>query len=428
MPTPDGISSRIDSPDPRALPSETSPGYLGFTSFHQVYQETQNSLSLIQGASILTSLRSPRLPGSGSGTGSATPDQNGADPNHAGPAAFLSPQTLQTCLTVLRRIPGEDAALALFLKHANPNDGWIRLAARRLVESLHDAFGRELRSRRPADLEAMAHAVSASTARPLLAEDAEPDAERWMAAFSGRRMRWESLGVLFTYWAFAAMADHPHRPELGVGMEAAAAEALDPRRVTLAYKEAAQLCIELCRGCAPNSLSLYLGYKNAILDSILVGDAAPSFWCRMGEVVASATYLGFHALPQDDHEVTAAAQARRRLVSQIFVIDKVAASFSGRPPLLSRKYMLTSLPLDLSDEVLLAGGDVLARAVEALDEKGWNQEGNFYSTTIVRARRLQAFLIDETMEFALGNPIYASIEALLWVPIFQTRIDSLSRS
>lgn len=356
-------------------------------------------------------MKSPRLPGRGSESAAADQD----DPE--GPALSLSPQTLETCLTVLRRIPGEDVALSLFLKHANPNDGWIRLAARRLVESLHAAFGRALRSRRPADLEAMAHAISASTARPL-AEDAEPDAERWMASFSGRRLRWECVGVLFTYWAFAALADHPHRPELlGHGSGGAGGvgggEKLDPRRVMLAYKEAAQLCIELCRGCAPNSLFLYLTYKNAILESVLVGDAAPSFWCRLGEVVATATYLGFHALAHDDDEVTVAAQARRRLVSQIFVIDKVAASFSGRPPLLGRKYMLTSPPLDLSDEALLAGGDVLARAVEALDEKGWNQEGKFYSTTIVRARRLRASLIDEIMEFALGNPIYASIEALL---------------
>lgn len=364
--------------------------------------------------------------------------ETAADPSK--PPA-LSPRTLETCLNVLRRIPGEDVALSLFLKHANPNDGWIRLAARRLVESLYAAFGRELRSRRPADLEDMAQAVSANTARPLAEDEQEPDSGRWMASFSGRRMRWESVGVLFTYWAFAALADHTHQPELllllhgaragagagaGQGDGGEGREVIDPRRVMFAYKEAAQLCMELCRGCAPNSLLLYLAYKNAVLESVLVGDAAPSFWRRLGEVVATATYLGLHALAHDN-ELTVAAQARRRLVSQIFVIDKVAASFSGRPPLLSRKYMLTSPPLDLSDEVLLAGGDALARAAQALDEKGWNREGRFYSTTIVRARRLLASVMDEIMELALGNPVYASIEALLWVPFNSNRPPSRSR-
>lgn len=379
----------------------------------------------------------------------------------------LSPRTLETCLAVLRRIPGEDVALSLFLKHANPNDGWIRLAARRLLESLHVAFGRELRSRRPADLEDMAHVISANTAQPLaednyedeedgdLDEAAAPgrgrdegrgerlsDSERWMASFSGRRMRWEGIGVLFTYWGFAGLADHPHRPELPVADGSGSGEGtpgaglgFDPRRVTLAYKEAAQLCMELCKGCAPNSLGLYLAYKNAVLESVLSGDAAPTFWRGLGEVVATVTYLGYHALGQGEEQesdreltttTTVAAQARRRLVSQIFVIDKVAASFSGRPPLLGRKYMLTPLPLDLSDEALLAGGETLARAVAALDERGWNTEGKFFSTTIVRARRLLAVVKDEIMELALGNPIYASTEALLWVafgviPLFSCR-------
>lgn len=386
----------------------------------------------------------------------------------------LSPRTLETCLAVLRRIPGEDVALSLFLKHRNPNDGWIRLAARRLVVSLHAAFGRELRSRRPADLEAMAHVISANTAQPLgedsfqdeddgdPGEAAEPepeqepepglrgrgegqrqrprpsDSERWMASFSGRRMRWEGIGVLFTYWGFAGLADHSHRPEL---LLPGAGPGFDPRRVTLAYKEAAQLCAELCRGCAPNSLGLYLAYKNAILESVLSGDAAPSFWRALGEVVAMVTYLGYHALGQQGEEpdhaqaqeqptttttTTVEAQARWRLVSQIFVVDKVAASFSGRPPLLGRKYMLTPLPLDLSDEALLAGGETLARAVAALDERGWNTEGRFLSTTIVRARRLLAVVKDEIMELALGNPIYASTDALLWVPPWVFNLSQFS--
>lgn len=360
-------------------------------------------------------MKSPRS------TGSADPAGPSTDPEK--PPA-LTPRTLEMCLLVLRRIPGEDVALSLFLGHSNPNDGWIRLAARRLLESLYAAFGRELRSRRPQDLEDMARIISANTARSLV-EDEEPDAERWITSFSGRRMRWECLGVLFTYWSFAALSDQAHRPELvrlfggdGSGLreddEHHQPQSIDPRRVTLAYKETAQVCIDLCRGCAPNSLLLYLTFRNAILESVLVGDAAPSFWCRLGEVVARATYLGLHAMAtHGEEDLTAASQAKRRLISQIFVVDKVAASFSGRPPLLSRKYMVTSLPLDLSDEVLLAGGEIVTKAAQALDDRGWNQEGKFYPTTIVRARRLRAAITDEIMEFALVEPTYSSTEALL---------------
>lgn len=100
-------------------------------------------------------------------------------------------------------------------------------------------------------------------------------------------------------------------------------------------------------------------------------------------------------------------------MSQVFVIDKVAAAFSGRPPLLSSKYMVTPLPLDLSDEALMADADTLAKEYQALDENGWNKRNECCSATIVRARRLLMTVKDKIMEMALGCPMSTSTEALL---------------
>lgn len=385
-----------DSPESRNHTSETGPGYLGFTSFSAVFQETQNSLSLVKGplmgiSSVLTT----------------SPPVSAIENGHAGATTVvLSPRSLETSLLVLNRIPAEDDALSLFEKHTNPNDGWMRLAAKRLLESLLSVFGRTLRSRKPRDLEEMAHLLSSNTAKPLTEDELEP--ESWLSSFSGPNMRWEGLGILFTYWALAALADQPHRPDLLRDADKRTAP------MTLLYKEAADICIELCRGCKPNSLLLYLVYKAAILESMIAGDAAPSFWRRHGDNIALLTYLGLHALHDDKPYIpTAAKEVRRRLVSQLFVIDKVAASFSGRPPLLSRKYMLTPLPLDLSDETLMSDPETIAEAVEALDENGWNRKGERSASTIVRARAKLARVKDEVMEVALGNPAYTSIDALL---------------
>lgn len=138
-------------------------------------------------------------------------------------------------------------------------------------------------------------------------------------------------------------------------------------------------------------------YKDAILESMVAGDSSPSHWRNLGEVIATATYLGLHASTQDEstYVPTASSEAKRRLISQIFVIDKVAASFSGRPPLFSRKYMLTPPPLDLSDDVLFGDRDSRARAVQDLDSQGWNTNGDLLSTTMVRARRCLMSLTDE---------------------------------
>ncbi|KAK2598672.1 hypothetical protein N8I77_012067 [Diaporthe amygdali] len=393
------ISPRInvlsDSPDSRPHPSETGPGYLGSTSFSAVYQETQNSLSLVKGP----------LMGFHTDATAITPVSAIENSDADATTIVLSPRSLETSLIVLHRIPAEDFAISLFEKHINPNDGWIRLGAKRVIEALHSVFGRQLRSRKPRELEELAHLLSSNTAKPW-SED-ELEAEAWLSSFSGRHMRWESMGILFTYWALAALADHPHRPELrkpDVG----------PAKLTLVYKEAAELCVELCKGCTPNSLLLYLNYKVAILDSMIAGDAAPSLWRLHGENVALVTYLGLHALQNESpYKPTVAKEVQRRLVSQIFVIDKVSASFSGRPPLLSRKYMLTPLPLDLCDETLLSDRETIAKAVDELDENGWNREGKYYSTTIVRARTKLGRIKDEIMEVALGNPIYTSMDALL---------------
>lgn len=281
----------------------------------------------------------------------------------------------------------------------NPNDGWIRLAAQRVIESMLLVFGRQLRSRRPRDLEELARIFSENTAKPWNEEEPDPDA--WQASFSGHNMRWECMGILFTYWALASLADHPHRPE--------------PRNsMTAVYHEAAELCIDLCRNSAPNSLLQYLSYKVAIIESIKNGDTSPGFWKVHGQQIALATYLGMHTIQQGTSYVpTVASEARRRLISQIFVVDKIAASFNGRPPMLSRKYMLTPPPLDLSDEVLLSDPETIAKAVEALDENGWNRDGKLYSTSIVRARRMLASVKDEVMEVSLGDPAYTSTDALL---------------
>lgn len=179
-----GSSSVItgtDAPEHLTPSSENSPGYLGFTSFSAVFQETQNSLSLVKGVAIPSGVRTPSSEIAGSDAASSN----------------LRPRDLETCLTVLRLIPDETKALPLFLKHGNPNDGWIRLAAQRLVESLHSTFGPELRSRTHSDLISMAQVLSFNTARTWL-ED-EPDAEKWIASLCGRNMRWECLGILFTY-------------------------------------------------------------------------------------------------------------------------------------------------------------------------------------------------------------------------------------
>ena len=225
--------------------AESNSGYLGPTSFSAVYQETQNSLSLFH---------SPITDGS--------PSEFVTNGHRM---TRLTAQKLEKCVYVLKRVPpGEDGQF-LFGQHTNPNDGWIRLAARHLIASIYQAYGRQLgKERSRSKLDELAQVICVNTAKTL--NENEPDAQAWLGSFSGQNLRWDALGICFTYWAFACISNKAHRPE-----------PFWPdvlKEKMMAYKECVELCIELCKDAVTNSLLLYLVYKNCILQSIVTGDAS----------------------------------------------------------------------------------------------------------------------------------------------------------
>lgn len=114
------------------------------------------------------------------------------------------------------------------------------------------------------------------------------------------------------------------------------------------------------------------------------------------------TALGMHRdADQTPKKVTISSEMRRRTYAAVFNIDKVIATFTGRPPMLSHRYSSTPLPLDLSDEQLLSNPETLAKILEGLDANGWNSDGQIYSTTILRARTSFSIIRGEVLDIAL---------------------------
>lgn len=99
-------------------------------------------------------------------------------------------------------------------------------------------------------------------------------------------------------------------------------------------------------------------------------------------------------------------EVRRRLFAHVFVVDKNGAILTGRPPRLSHRYCSTPLPLDVSDEVVMAmpGNLVSVEGVasDLVDAYGWNTQGAVYRTTLIRARNLFSQIRDEILEIALS--------------------------
>lgn len=127
---------------------------------------------------------------------------------------------------------------------------------------------------------------------------------------------------------------------------------------------------------------------------------------------SAVTALGLHRESDMAYSPTSSlspsfmvSEFRRRLFCFVFISDKQIATFMGRPPALSRRYTTCHIPLDLSDEQLMAEGDDLQAIKSRLDLNGWNTDGRVYPSTICRAWMTMALVRDEILELSLGPPI-----------------------
>lgn len=101
------------------------------------------------------------------------------------------------CLLVLQCLPGQSNEQIVF--HDGPASdagGWTDVAVDRIVRSLQETFS-ELEDRSEQGLEAVAERICNNTAQPFSDECSDPN--RWLDQFSGSNLRWESIGLLWTY-------------------------------------------------------------------------------------------------------------------------------------------------------------------------------------------------------------------------------------
>ncbi|KAI1439884.1 hypothetical protein F5Y02DRAFT_424790 [Annulohypoxylon stygium] len=395
--TPRLASRRLPRPDqgtPEATssiqaPGLTRPGYLGPTSYCNIYEDTENSLSLLQ---------TPE---------SASPHCENTTPNAVARRSqdVMSPPIREMCLTILRSIPDADRGNTLRFKLKN--DGWVRTVALRGVKAFYDAFGHIFtpENRTTAQLEELARILCENTLKPFC--DDESDPERWLHQFTGGNTRWELIGILSVFWEFVPATDVT---ALWKGKRSAEYD-----KSFRMSRDNIRLCFELCKEFTTgNTLMLYLSQRCVVVDSMIVGDANLLVWRSHAENVSLCTFLGYHALTTTDkHPANITCQIKRILFHHKYIMAMVIVSFTGRPPLIASRYSSTPLPLDISDKDLFSDHATFMKAVGCLDERGWNTDGGIYHATRIRARAIIARLREELFEIALANDQVASIETLL---------------
>lgn len=131
---------------------------------------------------------------------------------------------------------------------------------------------------------------------------------------------------------------------------------------------------------------------------VLIKSQGLETWRLHAEVVGMTTHMGLHTCLQALNDRSVLVQVKRRMYAGVYMIDKVLAMFTGRPPLLGRRYATVPLPLDMSDEELL--GDIPPSEV---DPNGWSTEGRLLVSTMLRARTMLAQVAEGILEIALQS-------------------------
>ncbi|KAF5607596.1 uncharacterized protein FSUBG_5134 [Fusarium subglutinans] len=375
---------------PMARDYAFSPGYLGFTSYNSVFQGARESLSL-------------------SDTGSGIPSPEVSNPGSDDVCLRSLPlPTQQMCLVVLRYLPGRPEAHMIFHDEPGPENTttWSHTAVSRIIKSLRQLFqsfeGSECFDEQVADV------LCRNTSKPV--NDTFDGFDDWIAQFCGPNIRWESIGLLWAHLEGLsdAISTLKYRQLQWVG----------GKRSSVLSHDHIHYCIEIARRfTAGNNMLLDLCRRHAALGTMVYGDASPVYWNSHSLCVSILLFTGLHASGEasrpekQPQKPSFCVEHKRLLYSYIFANDKSEVSFTGRPPLLSRRYCSSVPPLDLPDSCMVSE-DTLIEEFKALDERGWNVKGEISSNSYIRARYLMAYVFDEVIEVALGNNTHVTLEYL----------------
>jgi hypothetical protein len=122
-----------------------------------------------------------------------------------------------------------------------------------------------------------------------------------------------------------------------------------------------------------------------------------------GEIASNIYAMGLHRNHNSANVPFFLSETRKRVLASIHKSDKNGATFRGRPPRLPCQYCDSALPLDLADDQLFLDEESLQVALGALDDEGWNSQGQFYPATLIRMRYIVTTLGEKMLGLSLGS-------------------------
>jgi hypothetical protein len=269
---------------------------------------------------------------------------------------------------------------------------------RQWLSGLWSCHGETLLSQKPQQIRQLCELLCQNTANPLIF-DGSTTARQWILSATGENIRWATIAMIANYvgtYAMVTKSSDPFFKDYNV----------DRHLLMDQMLEVSKVCIGFCRECDALDdafLCALLEHYNII--EFTKGEASYAAYRVGAEVNSALVAMGLHQEIKADHKVPFfLAELRKRLRSMIYGTEISIATFLGRPPRLSHRYMNLDPPLDLTDSQLFSEDpQELAVAIARLDDQGYNRDGEIRLMSWVRSSIGFVARREEILELSIGN-------------------------
>ncbi|KAJ5692887.1 hypothetical protein N7462_002310 [Penicillium macrosclerotiorum] len=311
---------------------------------------------------------------------------------------------LELAVRTLLNFPTARTCDMLLTSIHNIYDPWVSpTMIKQCLDQIWIEYGRDLEGRRTHEsVLRMANdlLINDKKLNPISENDSDGSFEPsgWMNWFSGPYLRWEMIGIIFS-WAGMAFR---HRQEWDPVFDLPEQHGRNRNTAAENMRECTAACLKLCQENLEISDLLVICMKNSSrLQSIIISDESDRILVDFGTVRSAFITAGLHRLGPLK-EVTPFSQHRASVASSMYYYDKCHSLFNARPPMLISRYCKCPLPLDLSEEDIYGGRERLAAAVAKLDSNGWNRDGNIFTASWLRALAMLSPIREGILELSLS--------------------------
>ncbi|KAL4801107.1 hypothetical protein BDV19DRAFT_7929 [Aspergillus venezuelensis] len=269
---------------------------------------------------------------------------------------------------------------------------------RHWLSQLWLAHGETLSTQNPEGIRQLCHMLCENTATPQVF-DGSTTARQWTYSATGRHIRWGVIAMIANYvgtYALVTNSSDPFFQEFNV----------DRNSLLSQMSEVSDICINICRGCnAVDDAFIWALFENYNITKYTKGEASYATYRISAEVSSALVAMGLHQEIKADNRVPFfLAELRKRVRALVYTEEISIATFLGRPPRLSHRYINLDLPLDLTDGQLFSDNpQELAAAIARLDQQGYNRDGELHHATWIRSSIGFVARKEDILELSLGN-------------------------